>query len=153
MDGVVIATPTLADYIDRLDEVFHCMKRAGLKCKPSKCEILSDSIKYLGRMVDGHGVRRDPDAVEAVITWKAPRTDALLMSFLRSANFYCELIKGYAEMVYPMQQLVRNKEKKFEWNERAQEAFENIKRNCAKRQCKGCQWRKACTFSTLMLQW
>ena len=25
------------------------MKRAGLKCKPSKCEILMDSIKYLGR--------------------------------------------------------------------------------------------------------
>ena len=33
------------------------MKRAGLKCKPSKCEILRDSIKYLGRMVDRHGVR------------------------------------------------------------------------------------------------
>ena len=57
VDDVVIATPTLEDHIDRLDEVFGCMKRAGLKCKPSKCEILRDSIKYLGRMVDRHGVR------------------------------------------------------------------------------------------------
>ena len=65
------------------------MKGAGLKCKPSKCEILRDSIKYLGRMVDRHGVRPDPDAVEAVLTW--------------------------------------NKGKKFERNERAREAFENIK--------------------------
>ena len=40
VDDVVIATPTLEDHIDRLDEVFGCMKRAGLKCKPSKCEIL-----------------------------------------------------------------------------------------------------------------
>ena len=55
VDDVVIATPTLEDHIDRLDEVFGCMKRAGLKCKPSKCEILRDSIKYLGRMVDRHG--------------------------------------------------------------------------------------------------
>ena len=54
VDDVVIATPTLEDHIDRLDEVFGCMKRAGLKCKPSKCEILRDSIKYLGRMVDRH---------------------------------------------------------------------------------------------------
>ena len=38
------------DDIERLDEVFACMKRAGLKCKPSKCEILKDSIKYLVRM-------------------------------------------------------------------------------------------------------
>ena len=34
---VVIATPTLEDQIDWLDEVFGCMKRASLKCKPSKC--------------------------------------------------------------------------------------------------------------------
>ena len=75
VDDVVIATPTLEDHIDLLDEVFGCMKRAGLKCKPSKCEILRDSIKYLGRMVVRHGVRLDPEAVEAVLTRKAPRTE------------------------------------------------------------------------------
>ena len=37
VDDVVIATPTLEDHIERLDEVFSCMKQAGLKCKPSKC--------------------------------------------------------------------------------------------------------------------
>ena len=63
VDDVVIATPTLEDRFDRLDEVFGCKKRAGLKCKPSKCEIHKDSIKYLGRMVDRHGVRPDPEAV------------------------------------------------------------------------------------------
>ena len=48
VDDVVIATPTLEDHIERLDEVFACMKRPGLKCKPSKCEILQDLIIYLG---------------------------------------------------------------------------------------------------------
>ena len=33
VDDVIIATPTLEDHLDRLDEVFGCMKRAGLKCK------------------------------------------------------------------------------------------------------------------------
>ena len=56
VDDVVIATPTLEDHIERLDEVFTCIKQAGLKCKPSKCEILRDSIKYLGRLVGKHGV-------------------------------------------------------------------------------------------------
>ena len=40
----------------------------GTKLKPSKCEILKDSIKYLGRTVDRHGIRPDPDAVEVVLT-------------------------------------------------------------------------------------
>ena len=92
VDDVVIATPTLEDHIDRLDEVFGCMKRAGLKCKPSKREILMDSIKYVGRMVVRHGLRSDPEAVEAVLKWKIPRTDTQLMSFLGFANYYREFI-------------------------------------------------------------
>ena len=124
VDDVVIAAPILADHIDRLVEVLDCMKGAGLKCKPSKCEIRRDSIKYLGRMADRHGVWPDPDAVEAMLTWKAPRTDTQLMSFLGFANYY----RDFIDKVNPMQQLMRNKRKKFEKNERAQEAFENLKR-------------------------
>ena len=50
------------------------------------------------------------------------------MSFLGFVNYYREFIKGYADKVYPMQKLMRSKEKKFEWNEKAQAALENIKR-------------------------
>ena len=128
VDDVVIATPTLEDHIERLDEVFACMKRSGLKCKPSKCEILKDSIKYLGRMVDKHGIRPDTDAVEAVLTWKSPKTEHQLMSFLGFANYYREFIKGYADKVYPMQQLMRHKGKKFTWNNAAEESFQRIKK-------------------------
>ena len=128
VDDVVIATATLEDHIERLEEVFSCMKQAGLKCKPSKCEILRDSIKYLGRLVDKHGVIPDPEAVEAVLTWKAPKTDTQLMSFLGFANYYREFIKGYADKIYPMQRLMRNKGKKFTWTDEAQVSFENIKR-------------------------
>ena len=102
-------------------------EKSRLEVQPSKCEILRVSIKYLGRMVDRHGVRPDPEAVEAVLTWKAPRTVTQLLSFLMFANYYLEFIKGYADKVYPMQKKMRNKGKKFEWNDEAQVAFENIK--------------------------
>ena len=128
VDEVVIATPTLEDDIERLDEVFACMTRAGLKCKPSKCEILKDSIKYLGRMVDKHGIRPDPDAEEAVLIWKSPKTEHHLMSLLSFANYYREFIKGYADKLYPMQQLLRHKGKKFVWNNAAEESFQRIKK-------------------------
>ena len=115
VDDVVIATPTLEDQIERLDEVFVCMKRAGLKCKPSKCETLKDSIKYLMRMVDKLGIRPDPDAVEAALTWKSPKTEHQLMTFFQNK-------------VYPMQQLMRHKGKKFMWNSAAEESFQRIKK-------------------------
>ena len=73
-------------------------------------------------------MRPDPEAVEVVLTWKAPKTDTQLMSFLGFANYYREFIKGYADKIYPMQRLMRNKGKKFTWTDEAQVSFENIKR-------------------------
>ena len=78
--------------------------------------------------MDKHGVRPDPEAVEAVLTWKAPKTDTQLMSFLGFANYYREFVKGYADKIYHMQHLMRNKGKKFTWTDEAQVSFENIKR-------------------------
>ena len=112
VDDVVIATPTLADHIDRLDEVFDCMKRAGLKCKRSTCEILRDSIKYLVRI---------SGCVGGLVNIEGPQGDTHLMSFLGFAKYCREFMKRYTDKVYPMQQLMHNKEKKFEWNERAQD--------------------------------
>ena len=50
------------------------------------------------------------------------------MSFLGFANYFREFMKGYADKVYPMQKLMRNKGKKFKWNEEAHAALENMKR-------------------------
>ena len=108
VDDVVFTTPTLESHIESLDEVFYCMKQASLKCKPSKCEVLRGSLKYL----DKHGVRPDPEAVEAVLTWKAPKIVTQLMSFLGLAIYYQEIIKGYADKINHLQQLMRNKGKR-----------------------------------------
>ena len=70
VDDVMIPISTLEYHIERLDEVITCIEQAGLKRIPSKCEILRDFIKYLGRLVVHYGVRPDHKAVEAVLTWR-----------------------------------------------------------------------------------
>ena len=86
VDDVVVATPTLEDHIERLDEVFACMKRSGIKYKPSKCEILKDSIKYLGRMVDRHGSRCSRSSSNLEIAKNRTPVDEL--------PGFCELLQG-----------------------------------------------------------
>ena len=83
----------------------------------------------MGRMVDKHGIRPDPDAVEAVLTWKSPKTEHQLMRFLGFANYYRDFIKGYADKVYPMQQLKGRKGKKLTWNNAVEESFQRINRH------------------------
>ena len=130
---MVIATPTLEDHIERLDEVFACMKRAGLKCKPScsqRCK------RYSRTQLKSWGGRWINMAVEAVLTWKSPTTEHQLMSFLGFANFYREFIKGYTDKVYPMQKLMRYKGRKFTWNNAPEESFQWIRRrSCVKHLC------------------
>ena len=128
VDDVVIARPTLEDHIDRLNEMFACINRAGLKYKPSKCETLKDSLKYLLRMVDKLGIRQDPDAVEAVLTWKSPKSEHQLMSFLGFANYYREFIRGYPDKEYPMQQLMSHECKNFTSNNAVEESFQRVKK-------------------------
>ena len=77
-----VLSAKLDDHIDTLDEDFICMKQAGFKSTPLKCKILRDSTKYLGRMTDRHEIRSKPEAVEAVLMSKAPKTDVKLMSSL-----------------------------------------------------------------------
>ena len=127
VDDVVIATPTLEDHIERLDEVFICMKQAGLKCKPSKCEILRDSIKYLGRLVDKHGVRPDLEAVEAVLTWKAPKIDTQLMSFWDLLIFIGNSSRSTPTKYTPAA-ADEKQGQKVHWTDEAQVSIENIKR-------------------------
>ena len=50
-----------------------------------------------------------------------------MISFLDFANYDREFIKGYADKVYPMQQLMGHKGKKFKWNNAAEESFQRIK--------------------------
>ena len=50
------------------------------------------------------------------------------MIFLGFAKYYRELIKRYADKVYPMQQLMRHKGKKFMWNNAAEESFQRIEK-------------------------
>ena len=78
--------------------------------------------------MDRRVIRPDRETVEAVLTCKASRMDPQLMTFMGFANYYRELIKGYAQKVYPMQKPMCNKGKKIELNEEAQATFDNIKR-------------------------
>ena len=78
--------------------------------------------------MDKHGFRPDPEAVEAVLTWKSAKTEHRLMSVLGFANFYREFIKGYADKLYPTQQRMRHKGKKFTWNKVADDSFQRIKK-------------------------
>ena len=69
------------------------------------------------------------------------------------ANYYREFIKGYADKIYPMQQLMRNKGKKFRWTDETQVSFENIKREFCEAPVLGMPTEKGMFVLDTMHQW
>ena len=131
VDDVLVARKTIDQHLDRLAVVFEKLQGAGLKLKPKKCKLLHDSIKYLGRIIDKEGCRPDPESVEVLRTWKAPKDLRTLRSFLGFANYYREFIKDYATRIQPLQILVRKKGD-WVWEEKHQECFEAMKETLIK---------------------
>ena len=73
------------------------------------------------------GVSVDLKKVEAVMTWKRPKSVFEIRSFLGLAGYYRRFIEDFSRIAAPMTRLTR-KEVKFEWDGRCEEAFQELKR-------------------------
>ena len=72
------------------------------------------------------GVSVDPEKVEAVMSWERPKSVFEIRSFLGLAG-YRRFIEDFSRLAAPMTRLTR-KEVKFDWDDRCEEAFQELKR-------------------------
>ena len=73
------------------------------------------------------GVLVDPEKVEAVMSWERPKSVFEIRSFLGLAGYYRRFIENFSRIAAPMTRLTR-KEVKFDWDDRCEEAFQELKR-------------------------
>ena len=130
IDDIVIATETIEDHIERIREVFECLREAGFKMRAEKCDFMRTETKYLGRVVSAEGIKPDPEAVTKIQEWMSPRNKEELQSFLGFANYYRDFVPFHAAKVQPMQELLK-KNQHFHWEENHQEAFDSAKQALA----------------------
>ena len=73
------------------------------------------------------GVSIDLEKVEVVMSWERPKSVFEIRSFLGLAGYYRRFIEDFSKIAAPMTRLTR-KEVKFEWNDRCEEAIQELKR-------------------------
>ena len=59
LDDIIIFSKDLASHLERLEAVLWKLEEAGLKLKPSKCELFQWHIAYLGHVISAQGVATD----------------------------------------------------------------------------------------------
>jgi hypothetical protein len=126
IDDLIILSPSISSHLEHLEEVFSRLKEAGLKLKPSKCNLLKTEVAFLGHIVTQEGVKTDPTKVEAIRNWPVPKNLTEIRSFLGITSYYRRFIQGYAHIAQPLNQRLEAGQV-FSWNEDCQAAFEKLK--------------------------
>ena len=105
LDDIVIFSKDPASYLERLEAVFRKLEEAGLKLKPSKCELFWRQLAYLGHVISAKGVATDESKIEAIKNWPTPTTVTDIQSFLGFMGYYCRFIPKYVQVAHPLHEL------------------------------------------------
>ena len=93
--------------LDRLKGVLSRLARFGLVIKPSKCKFGVRQAKFLGFLVNEHGVAVDPEKVTAIMDYPPPVSVGLLRRFLGMASYLRRFVKYFAQIARPLSDLLK----------------------------------------------
>jgi hypothetical protein len=123
---ISVRPAVIMTHVDHVKKVLQPLQDHSLWAKAEKCEFFKHSINFLGYIVSDKGLSMDPKKVDTVMSWPIPMNVRDIQSFLGFANFYRRFIKSYSKVAAPLTQLLR-KDVKFEWNDKANQAFQTLK--------------------------
>ena len=126
LDDVIVIAPDFQTHVQRLEEVLYRLKLAGLKLKPSKCELLQRKVRYLGHVVSSKGVATDPKKIEAIRDWPTPQNVKGLQAFLGTVGYYRQYLPSYATLAKPLT-LLTGKKASWKWGGEEDKAFQLLK--------------------------
>ena len=90
-DDIIIHGKDDAEHDRRLYKFMKVAREHGLVLN-KKCEVKSNSVKFLGCVYDKHGAHPDPSKVSAIKEMPAPQNKGELQSFLRMVTYLSPFI-------------------------------------------------------------
>jgi len=107
MDDILVYSATPEQHVADVAAVLDLLTKAGLCCKPSKCRVLQQEVKFLGFIVSGQGVAVDPAKKAAIREWPVPTEQRHVRQFLGMANFYRRFIRRFSHLAKPLNDLLK----------------------------------------------
>nr|GEY11153.1 hypothetical protein [Tanacetum cinerariifolium] len=124
--GLTNAPASKEEHEVYLKLILELLKKEKLFGKFSKCKFLLQEVHFLGHVVNSEGIHVDPNKIKAVKNWKPPKTPTEIHSFLGLTGCYRRFIASFSKIAKPLT-LVTQKNKKFEWGDEQENAFQTLK--------------------------
>uniref|UniRef100_A0A1Y1JVH7 RNA-directed DNA polymerase n=1 Tax=Photinus pyralis TaxID=7054 RepID=A0A1Y1JVH7_PHOPY len=126
LDDVIIVSQDFDSHLRILQTVFDKLRAAGFILNKDKCHFCRSELKYLGYVVDAHGLHPDPDKVKAILNITSPTNLQEVRRFLGTCSWYRRFIPEFSTIVSPLTRLLK-KDVKFDWTSECEEAFVQLK--------------------------
>ena len=127
LDDILVSGKTEKAHLEVLEQVLDRLEEAGLRLNRGKCVFMTDSVAYLGHIVDAQGLHPDPDKVRAVVEAPQPRCVSELKSFLGLLAYYSKFLPDLATVLAPLYALLR-RDTPWSWSKKREEAFQAAKK-------------------------
>ncbi len=115
LDDLIIASHTLEEHHEHLQQILTILQENGLQINPAKCVFAAAAVEFLGHRVDQHGVRPLQRHVQAISDFPPPQDLKQLQQFLGMVNFYSRFLPGIARTLQPLTDALQGAPKTLEW--------------------------------------
>ena len=126
IDDVLKHGRTQEEHDQRLVEVLHRLQKEGLTLNKEKCKFSQTQVSFLGHVIDGSGIRPDPDKVTAIWNVPVPKNIGDVRRFLGTVNRMNKFAPNLADVTKPLCDLHVN-DNQWVWGELQQKAFNQNK--------------------------
>lgn len=105
LDDILVYSNSKEEHVEHVKKVLRKLQQAGLYLDINKCQFHVQEVKYLGLIITTDGLKMDPQKIDTIVNWKAPRCVKDVQAFLGFANFYRRFIHGYSRIAAPLSNL------------------------------------------------
>ena len=107
IDDILVSGKNDDDHLRNLEKVFELLESLGLTLNQNKCKFFEDEVVYLGFIIDKHGIKTNPEKVQALANAPIPKNLTELQSFLGGLNYYGKFIPQMSEIANPLYKLLK----------------------------------------------
>jgi len=132
IDDVIVGMEMEEGHDELVAEVVKRLEENDLYVKLEKCKWKVREVEFLGVVIGPEGIKMEKEKVKGVLEWPTLKCVKDIQKFLGLANYYHWFIEGFAIVARPLHNLVK-KDKKWEWMEREENAFKELKERFTKK--------------------
>ena len=124
VDDMLVKSAKEMQHLDDLQETFDTLRRYKMKLNRSKCAFGVVSGKFLGFMVSQRGIVANPDKIQAILNLEPSKNIKDVQSLTRQVAALNKFVSKANNKCLSFFRVLR---KEFEWMDKCQQAFEDLK--------------------------